>query len=46
MVLAHARALLVSRPEGATAYIDADLREPDKILHAAATHWTSASPSP
>jgi O-methyltransferase involved in polyketide biosynthesis len=36
VVLAHARALLTSTPEGATHYIDADLREPDKILHAAA----------
>jgi hypothetical protein len=33
IVLAHARALLTSSPEGATAYIDADLREPDKILN-------------
>jgi len=32
LVLAHARALLVGTPEGATDYIDADLREPDKIL--------------
>ena len=32
IVLAHARALLTSAPDGATAYIDADLREPDKIL--------------
>ncbi len=36
LVLAHARALLTSSPEGATNYIDADLREPDKILQAAA----------
>jgi hypothetical protein len=36
LVLAHARALLISTPEGATNYIDADLREPDKILQAAA----------
>ncbi|HEV8650792.1 MAG TPA: SAM-dependent methyltransferase [Actinomycetes bacterium] len=35
MVLVHARALLTSDPRGATAYIDADLREPDKILDAA-----------
>ncbi|MBP2705103.1 SAM-dependent methyltransferase [Microbispora sp. RL4-1S] len=35
MVLAHARALLVSGPEGTTEYIDADLREPEKILDAA-----------
>jgi hypothetical protein len=33
VVLAHARALLTSSPEGATAYIDADLREPGKILN-------------
>jgi hypothetical protein len=32
LVLVHARALLTSAPEGATAYIDADLREPEKIL--------------
>ncbi|GAA5188783.1 SAM-dependent methyltransferase [Rugosimonospora acidiphila] len=32
IVLAHARALLTSGPEGATAYVDADLREPRRIL--------------
>jgi hypothetical protein len=32
MVLVHARALLTSSPEGATAYVDADLRDPDRIL--------------
>jgi hypothetical protein len=32
MVLAHARALLRSAPQGATAYIDADLRDTGKIL--------------
>ena len=32
IVLAHARALLTSSPEGRTAYIQADLREPEKIL--------------
>ncbi len=36
LVLVHARALLTSTPEGATDYIDADLRDPDKILEAAA----------
>jgi hypothetical protein len=36
LVLAHARALLTSTPEGATAYIDADLRSPDTILQGAA----------
>ncbi|GHH69825.1 hypothetical protein GCM10017673_20920 [Streptosporangium violaceochromogenes] len=32
LVLAHARALLVGTPEGATHYIDADLRDPHRIL--------------
>jgi SAM-dependent methyltransferase len=32
IVLAHARALLTSAPEGATSYVDADLRRPDDIL--------------
>jgi len=32
LVLSHARALLTSSDEGATAYIDADVREPEKIL--------------
>jgi S-adenosyl methyltransferase len=36
MVLAHARALLTSSPDGATDYLDADVREPDKILREAA----------
>jgi hypothetical protein len=35
MVLAHARALLTSSPEGATDYIHADMREPTTILTAA-----------
>ena len=35
IVLAHARALLTSTPQGATAYLDADLREADTILKAA-----------
>jgi S-adenosyl methyltransferase len=35
MVLAHARALLRSAPEGRTAYLDADVRDPDAILRAA-----------
>ncbi|WP_327699630.1 SAM-dependent methyltransferase [Streptomyces sp. NBC_00459] len=35
-VLAHARTLLHSTPEGATAYIDADLLDTDRILDAAA----------
>jgi O-methyltransferase involved in polyketide biosynthesis len=36
LVLAHARALLTSTPEGATDYIAADLREPGAILESAA----------
>ncbi|MET7852363.1 SAM-dependent methyltransferase [Streptomyces avermitilis] len=36
VVLAHARALLNSGPEGATDYIDADLNSPAQILEAAA----------
>ena len=32
LVLAHARALLTSSPEGRTAYIQADLRDPQSIL--------------
>ena len=35
VVLSHARALLTSDPAGATAYIDADLRDPQKILASA-----------
>src|SRR5689334_8062769 len=35
LVLVHARALLTSRPEGATAYIDADVRDPGHILREA-----------
>jgi len=36
LVLVHARALLTSTPEGACDYIDADLRDTDKILAEAA----------
>jgi S-adenosyl methyltransferase len=36
IVLAHARALLTSSPQGATAYIDADLRATGTILERAA----------
>ena len=35
IVLAHARTLLDTTPEGRTAYIDADLREPETILGSA-----------
>ncbi|WP_369774893.1 SAM-dependent methyltransferase [Saccharopolyspora cebuensis] len=36
IVMAHARALLTGSPEGATAYLEADLREPDAIFEEAA----------
>ncbi|WP_017606605.1 SAM-dependent methyltransferase [Nocardiopsis alkaliphila] len=36
LVLAHARALLTSAPEGRTAYVEADLRDPETILRGAA----------
>jgi len=35
LVLTHARALLTGTPEGATEYIDADLKDPAAILRAA-----------
>jgi S-adenosyl methyltransferase len=35
LVLAHARALLSSRPEGACDYVDADMAYPDDIIKAA-----------
>jgi hypothetical protein len=40
LVLSHARALLTSSDEGATAYIDADIRDPEKILSASAVRDT------
>ena len=36
LVLMHARALLTSTPDGRTAYVDADVHDPDTILAAAA----------
>jgi O-methyltransferase involved in polyketide biosynthesis len=44
LVLVHARALLTSAPEGATAYLDADFREPEQILAAAASTLDFAAP--
>jgi hypothetical protein len=43
-VLAHARALLASTKEGATAYLDADLRDPDEILAKAASTLDFSQP--
>ena len=36
LVMAHARALLTSTPQGATSYLEADLRDPGPILRRAA----------
>ncbi|MEU3527360.1 SAM-dependent methyltransferase [Streptomyces sp. NPDC038707] len=44
IVLAHAEALLTSTPEGATDYIDADLRDPGSILEQAARTLDFARP--
>jgi hypothetical protein len=40
LVLAHARALMPSHPEGRVAYIDADLRQPTTILTDTTLHDT------
>ncbi len=44
LVLAHARALLTSTPEGACDYIDADLHDPDRIVTEAARTLDFAQP--
>ena len=44
IVLVHARALLTSDPEGATAYVEADLRDSAQILAAAATTLDLSQP--
>ena len=44
VVLAHAKSLLTSTSEGATAYLDADLRDPDTILAGAANTLDFARP--
>jgi len=44
LVLLHARALLVGSPTGATAYIDADVRQPDRILELAAATLDFSQP--
>jgi hypothetical protein len=45
VVLAHARALLVSTPEGTTSYLHADLRDPGMILQEAARTLDFAQPT-
>ena len=44
VVLAHARALLTSTPEGLTDYVDSDLRDVTKVLAAAARTLDFAKP--
>jgi S-adenosyl methyltransferase len=44
LVLAHARALLTSSPQGATAYLDADVRDTGKILEQAAATLDFSQP--
>ena len=44
VVLAHARALLTSTPEGATAYLDADLRDAAAIVRAASATLDFSEP--
>jgi O-methyltransferase involved in polyketide biosynthesis len=44
LVLIHARALLTSNPEGATGYIEADVRDVDTILDGAAATLDLARP--
>ena len=46
LVLVHARALLTSTPEGSTAYLDADLREPAGIIEQAQKKIMSLSSRP
>ncbi len=45
IVLAHARALLASGPEGATQYVHGDVREPAGILQAAAQTLDFSQPT-
>jgi hypothetical protein len=44
IVLAHARALLASSPQGETGYLDADIRDPDAILAGAGQLLDLAQP--
>jgi hypothetical protein len=44
IVLRHAQALLTSTNEGVTAYLDADVRDPEKILRQAATTLDFSQP--
>ncbi len=43
-MLVHARALLTSSPQGATDYLDADIRDPDTILDKASATLDFSTP--
>jgi hypothetical protein len=45
LVLAHARALLTSMPQGACDYVDADLRDPEAIVREAARTLDFSQPA-
>jgi hypothetical protein len=40
LVMVHARALLTGTPQGRTAYLEGDLRDPDKIMNSAEVRST------
>ncbi|GAA3880029.1 SAM-dependent methyltransferase [Streptomyces sedi] len=44
LILLHANALLTSTPEGHTAYLEADLHDPERIVEAAAEHLDLGEP--
>ncbi|WP_084337657.1 SAM-dependent methyltransferase [Actinomadura oligospora] len=44
LVLVHARALLTSRPEGATHYVEADLHDPEDVAGRAGEHLDLTRP--
>jgi hypothetical protein len=44
IVLVHAKALLASGPQGATQYVDGDIRDPGPILRAAASTLDLSQP--
>jgi hypothetical protein len=46
MVLAHARALLTSTSDGATAYVPADIRDTEKVLPPLSVSSSCPSMSP
>jgi len=46
LVLAHVRGPLTSRPEGACAYIDPDVRDPGMVLDVAAATLGFSQPAP